>query len=357
MSVAARWLAAACALAACGDALADLDVTWPGCSRSRQGATMEVVQPGQTNTHVTGIHLNECNFKTVNLESLRAYPNVKDIELSNINVTNITALTFDSFTDLQLLTMEKNSILGKNLPSDLFRKCRRLNYINFKDNDMRDTPADLMQGLDLTTLFLHNCNLKEVPSFFTSQMFPHMDYFVTDHNEISKIHPTTFANAVSLTTLSLSYNRIKYLHVDLLKPLTKIRWIYLDNNKLLHIPEALFQHNPSLEYVNLSHNQIKNIPSNAFLGTNLKELYLNDNRLTHLPQKFIINLHSTGISLNIFHFHGNPWECAYLNKLLVMIKKFKIRYDSSQYNGHHQACTYKKLLAPMIIHEKAEIEN
>ncbi|KAI8437856.1 hypothetical protein MSG28_012074 [Choristoneura fumiferana] len=53
MSVAAWWLAAACALAACGDALADLDVTWPGCSRSREETTMEVVQPGQTNTNVT----------------------------------------------------------------------------------------------------------------------------------------------------------------------------------------------------------------------------------------------------------------------------------------------------------------
>ncbi|XP_073959644.1 uncharacterized protein [Choristoneura fumiferana] len=338
MSVAAWWLAAACALAACGDALADLDVTWPGCSRSREETTMEVVQPGQTNTNVTGIHLRECNFTTVNLESLRAYPNLKDIELSNINVTNITALTFDSFTNLELLTMETISILGKNLPPNLFRNCRRLNYVDFKDNNMRDTPADLLQGLNLTTLFLHNCNLKEVPSFFTSQMLPHMDYFLLDYNEISEMDPTTFANAVNLTTLSLSYNLIKYLDVNLIKPLTKIQMIYFDHNKLMYIPEALFQHKTSLEYVDLSHNQIENIHLNTFLGTNLKKIFLNDNRLMHLPQNFIINLRNTGISLDLFYFHGNPWECAYLNKLLVTINNFKIGYDSSQFHGQPQAC-------------------
>lgn len=224
------------------------------------------------------------------------------------------------------------------MPSNLFETCYSLTYINLKDNDLSNAPADLLQGLDLKSLLLHNCNLYEVPTFFTSQIFSTMDFFLADHNKISRIDPRAFVNAASLTKLSLSHNFIGSLHVDLLKYLNKLERVSFSYNRLRNIPEALFQYKPFLTYVDLSNNRIENIPMEAFLGTNLQELHLNENRLTHLPQNFITIFRNTRYSDNTFNFHGNPWECGYLNKLLVRIKMLGIGYDRSSYNGKVQAC-------------------
>lgn len=339
----AAWLLAACVLAACGGTLAALHVTWPGCSRTRKWTTMEVVQPGQTNTFVTGINLKECNFSTVDLETFRAYPNLEDVELEDIKITNITALASDSFVNLQLLTLANTSTLGKNLPSNLFQNCRRLRYLAIINNDLRDTPADILQGLDLKMLFLHKTNFLEVPPLFTSQRLPYLDHFLLNSNKISVLPATMLANAANLTILTVTYNQLVYLPSDLLKPLDKVTKVHLFGNKLKDIPEALFQYKPFLYHVSLSNNQIEHIPLNAFLGTDLKTLLLNGNRLVYLPSNFISNLQATGISLDLFYFDKNPWECACLNRLLVMVKKLAIIYRSTNFDGKHESCTIRQV--------------
>lgn len=285
MASAAWWLAA-CALTACVGALDGQDITWPGCSTRPH---LDAIEPRLTNTHVTSIRLRNCNFKTVDLNDLKHYPNVYNIDVSDIKVVNITSLTFELFANLQQLLLINTSISGSQLPSNLFQKCHSLSYVHLGGNDMSNAPADLLQGLHIRSLVLLNCSLNDVPSFFTSQLFPHMEAFYADRNKITEISPSTFVNATNITKLGLSHNLIETLDVDLLKYLTKIAAISFSYNKLRNIPEALFQYKASLEYLDLSNNQIEYISPEAFLGTNLNDVYLNDNRLTYLQQTFIIN--------------------------------------------------------------------
>lgn len=58
-----------------------------------------------------------------------------------------------------------------------------------------------------------------------------------------------------------------------LKPLKKLRNLYVDNNQLTSLDDDLFLSNPSIEYINVSNNQIKSVGMRTFEPlTGLKEL-------------------------------------------------------------------------------------
>ncbi|KAI8439308.1 hypothetical protein MSG28_013139 [Choristoneura fumiferana] len=287
------WLAAALIASVCHTALAEY-VTWPGCSSS-----YEVIEVGKINHNVTDLDLSDCNLTTTNLAYLRYYPNLKVLFLDSNKISQIEAGAFDSLTKLHYLQLKHNTFLGRDLPAHLFRNWHSSVsiLIHFGDNNMTDTPDDLLQGLNLYELILKNCSLREFPSFVKRPVLENMLSLDLEHNLISRLDdPNTFANNINLEVLFISNNNIDFLHADLLKPLAKIEDIYMKNNRIRIIPDGFFHNKASLSTVSLANNLIEYLPANAFLGTRLGFLSVSGNKLSHLPANFLSELQTKGPS-------------------------------------------------------------
>lgn len=285
----------------------------------------------------TELHLHNLN-ETLDASSLK-YPHLKHFGLYNSRMY-FNAETFLHFPELGYLSLKGNYLSGKELPSTIFRNNVKLFAIDIKDNDMRDTPVDLLQGLNqIMYLSLNNCSLRTVPPFIANITFDNISAIILDSNNISKLDdPKTFHNVPYVTHISLSNNQIEYLHVDLLKPLISIRELFLDGNRIRRIPEVFFQNKSALFSIDLSRNLIEDLPAKAFLGSNLSYFRVRDNRLIYLPSNWFSELQRYGVSLDTFYFEGNPWSCACLNDVLVKVKELKIRYTADIYNGNEPVC-------------------
>lgn len=323
------WLATALITSVCHVALGE-NVTWPGCS-----ARYEVVEVGKTNYNVTDLDLSDCNLTTSDLDNLKFYPYLQVVFLSGNKISQIKAGTFDSFTKLSGLYLQQNTFLGRDLPANLFQNWHLAEWIriDFSDNNMTDTPADLLRGLVVYELNLNNCSLREIPSFVKRPVFELMFALHLNHNIINRLDdPDTFANNVNLIALYLNNNHIDFLHPELLKPLANIGYIFMRNNKIRVIPDGFFQNKPSLSKVNLDDNLIEYLPASAFTGTSLIYLSLSRNKLSHLPT----NLFSELVTLKMFYFNRNPWELSCLDAMLKEIKKHNITYIESDDASAHK---------------------
>lgn len=328
-----RWLATALIASVCHTALGEY-ATWPGCR-----STYKLTELRKINHNVTHLHLSYCNLTTTDLDNLKYYPNLEVVFLNGNKINHIEAGTFDFITKLFALYLDQNTFLGKNLPANLFQNWNLTKSvrINFSDNDMTDTPADLLQGLDLFELSLNNCSLREIPSFVKRPVFRDMTALHLDHNLISKLDdPDAFANNVNLRVLFIANNNIDYLHADLLKPLAKIEAIYMQKNKIKVITDGFFHNKTSLSTIKLADNLIEYVSANAFQGTRLGHLSLTGNRLNQLPINFFSELQTFGVTLKVFYFDRNPWQLSCLNGMLDEVQKRNIIYTGGYHSYVHE---------------------
>ncbi|KAI8439777.1 hypothetical protein MSG28_013461 [Choristoneura fumiferana] len=328
------WLAAAVALSSCRDGLGYDYATWPACPANG----LRYVKRGKADNKITWLNLEHCNLSSLSPNEL-IYPGLERLDLEHNNIEFIENGSFDSLISLESVYLNSNSFLGKSLPSSLFRNCRRLLRIEFSNNDMSDTPADLLQGLySLDFLDCDNCSLREMPIFITGAKLP-IKRLSLNHNQLTRLeNPATFVNFSNLDSLILESNKIEYLDVDLLKPLTKIRYISLMSNKIRRIPEQLFQNKSKLRIINLAKNIIDYIPDNVFLGNLLSTLDLSNNRLFYISENFFSVLRKGIWGQPQFYFDGNPLPCACLNELLVKLKQLNIYYRITSYDGKNKNC-------------------
>lgn len=354
------WLVVAITLHMCCEGLKFYAATWPTCPING----ILRVEPGQANPKVTWLKLKYCNITSVT-SSVLVYPRLERLDLTHNNIGLIENGSFDSLVLLKSVFLDNNRLLGKHLPSSLFRKSDELLRIKLSNNDMKDTPADLLQGLNkLEYLYCDNCSLHNIPSFITHEKLP-IKSLSLSLNQLKRLDdPATFINISNLQSIGLEHNKIEYLHVDLLKPLTNLKYINLSSNKIRQVPEELFKNKFKLKIVNLEKNLIDYIPENVFLGNSLSTLNLSNNRLLYLSENVLSVLQKGDWGSPQLDFDGNLFPCACLNELLVKLKQLNIQYRSTSFNGKHKNCimldnfkclgpdTYQELLIKLISEDR-----
>lgn len=328
------WLMAVLGIVHCDDLVYEV-FTWSSCPSS---SFATVVARGNADSKVTSLDLKKCGISWLNPNDF-LYSNLKTLNLNSNKITFLEAGTFDNLLSVHYLYLNGNGFLGKYMPSSLFSKCIQLFAVEFSNNNMVGTPADLLQGLsNLRHLYCNDCFLHEMPAFITHPVLP-LENLYLSQNQISRLDdPNTFVKLTKITNLELSYNIIDYLHKDLLTPLEEIRSIDLSGNKIRRFPEQLFQNRSHLNSINLTSNIIDFIHEKAFFGTSLSTLTLTDNRLFYLPENFLSVVIGNGERTLYFYFDGNPWSCACLNKVLVQLKQLNINYESKRYDGTQKIC-------------------
>jgi len=98
--------------------------------------------------------------------------------------------------------------------------------------------------------------------------------------------PSIFFSMVNqLTSVSLSFNRITYVPVQI-SEMKNLRSLCLDHNCICSVPVSL-SYLTKLEHLCLDHNQITSLPPQLSRLTNLKYMNIFGNRLTTIPSELM----------------------------------------------------------------------
>ena len=177
---------------------------------------------------------------------------IKNLNLSEQNITTLKAGDFDGLSSLDSLALYKNRL--RSLPAGLFSDLSALSKLDLGSNDLSSLSADLFS--DLSSL----------------------SWLSLSFNKLGSLPTGIFSGVSSLNTLNLSYNKLGSLPTDLFSDLSALRTLNLSSNKLSGLPADLFSGVSSLSWLSLSFNELIGLPAGIFSGlSSLRSFYLGDN--------------------------------------------------------------------------------
>ncbi|XP_013142070.1 PREDICTED: carboxypeptidase N subunit 2-like [Papilio polytes] len=272
----------------------------------------------------------------VNLKKL----NIGDNVLFWLNVG-----VFDSLVNLTSLVLSSNYIAGNYWDPEVFRRNVNIMNIQFNGNNMSEAPQNLLSRFDkLISVNLKNCHLTEFPAFLISSNKTNVIILNLRENEIRIIEKDFFENYEIISILDLSRNQIEYIAEYSFKSMKKLTFLNLSRNLLTTLPHGLFATTYRLSLLDLSHNMLTVLQEDLFKRTKLKNLNVAYNRLTYLQQDFCQQQKNTGAILKIFFFNHNPWQCACLKELLNEVKRSRINYNFTYFDGVQPVCVTEEFV-------------
>ena len=177
---------------------------------------------------------------------------IKNLNLSEQNITSLKAGDFDGLSSLDSLALYKNRL--RSLPAGLFSDLSALSKLDLGSNDLSSLSADLFSELSS------------------------LSWLSLSFNKLGSLPTGIFSGASSLNTLNLSYNKLGSLPTDLFSDLSALRTLNLSSNKLSGLPADLFSGVSSLSWLSLSFNELIGLPVGIFSGlSSLRSFYLGDN--------------------------------------------------------------------------------
>lgn len=175
---------------------------------------------------ITSLDLSNCpgaseETKILNINALRNFANLKELNLSHNQISDITAL--EELTNLTKLYMDDNQICDIDALANLTRLTRlSLSYNQLCDISVLNNLTEL-RWLNL------DCNdqLKDISSLKSLNKLTELHLA---NNQIYDIG--TLESLTNLTLLNLFNNKVS--DVSALKALTNLRWLNLCDNKILN---------------------------------------------------------------------------------------------------------------------------
>ncbi|KAM4687765.1 TLR4 interactor with leucine rich repeats [Discoglossus pictus] len=266
--------------------------------------------------HIQHILCSNRGLKAVPKSSyLLSTSDAKTYSLGGNFISNISALDFPRFPQLQRLDLQYNQIhaihpkafekltqleelyLGNNLLPTLapsvFAPLRKLKVLNANGNRLQNVSrASLSNLVGLIKLRLDGNgihNLQGSPFSSLSNLL----YLHLENNKIQNISKNAFVGLGKLRLLSLSGNPQMSLRHPTFLPLRSLTTLIIASNHLQHLGPGIFHGLQKLSRLVLSANQLSVLHSKTFLalGT-LQELHLDGNLLSQLPEGLLAPLHN-----------------------------------------------------------------
>ncbi|MEQ2243488.1 hypothetical protein ILYODFUR_007492 [Ilyodon furcidens] len=173
--------------------------------------------------------------------------------LINCGLKQISNSTFEVFTALKTLYLNKNSV---DIKSDTFRGLTELTFLSLDRNRIRN--IDLRWFVPLKSL--HRLSLMK--------------------NEITELEPNVFHALTQLEQLYLQFNLLKSLKKKTFSNLYRLKKLNLSLNLICFIEEGTFQDLKNLRYLDLSGNRISRVTPSILSGLKkLTHIILYNNRL------------------------------------------------------------------------------
>ncbi|XP_043935870.1 leucine-rich repeat and immunoglobulin-like domain-containing nogo receptor-interacting protein 4 [Protopterus annectens] len=246
-----------------------------------------------SNQAFAGLHnlqwltMEKCNLTNIPTQALSQLYSLVVLKLRKINISLIQDFAFKGLYSLKVLRLDQWSSLDTFAPNSLY-------------------------GLNLTSLFITNCNLSSVPY----RPLKHLVY---------------------LMYLDLSYNPITMIYGNMLSDLLRLREFHLVGGKLV------------------------TVSFNAFRGlTYFRLLNVSDNFLTTLEEGAF---HSVG-NLETLRLDGNPLSCD-CRLLWIIRRRRRLNFDGKQPSCNSPANVQGKMfkdfadivLPPQFTCQKPRIRN
>ncbi|KAE9554564.1 hypothetical protein FO519_002203 [Halicephalobus sp. NKZ332] len=261
--------------------------------------------------------------------------NLKTLNLANNKIRQIRKDAFKGLVSLEVLNLVGNQITTVDWSA--FSHMKRLRVLNFGKNGLSKVE---LRGLESLQQFYLNNNqieslkdvkLRDLPSL-TFLSFDRNGITSIGHEDLSGLGQSTRLNSISfatnmiedidnssfepvhwITSLSLQGNALSSLSskVDAtpyLRPLRKLRNLYISGNKIQSINDEELTSLEELEELVLDHNRIEQVSKEAFRGLKLKKIFLNSNSLFFLPEGIFDDLNIE--ELEMIDLSGNSWECV-----------------------------------------------
>eukprot|EP00058_Branchiostoma_floridae_P028279 XP_002613770.1 hypothetical protein BRAFLDRAFT_123898 [Branchiostoma floridae] len=133
-------------------------------------------------------------------------------------------------------------------------------------------------------------------------------YLDMSGNQMVDLDRDAFANTTELMDLDLHFNRLRFLHKSIFRPLKKLRWLHLYGNSLTFLEPDLFAGLSNLDGIYLGWNKIRSLPMGIFKNLpSLQYLYLHDNQIKYLNRGLFDDLtHLYDLNLGGNHLSSLP---------------------------------------------------
>ncbi|OCT74125.1 TLR4 interactor with leucine rich repeats [Xenopus laevis] len=280
----------------------------------------------------------------------------KTYSLGGNFISNISALDFVQFPQLQRLDLQYNQIcsihlkafenlsqleelyLGNNLLATLapgaLAPLRKLKVLNVNGNRLHNISRASFSNLAaLIKLRLDGNDIQNLQGSPFSAL-SNLLYLHLENNKITNISKNAFTGLGKLRLLSLSGNPQNFLRQPTFLPLRSLSTLTMAGNQLQQLGSSMFNGLQKLSRLILSSNQISVIQTKTFLGLDLlQELHLDGNKLLQLPEGVLVPLHNLEM-LNLSHnaiSHLPPEMFKGLMRLRVLdLQHNMLKYLSGQ---------------------------
>lgn len=157
---------------------------------------------------------------------------------------------------------------GKKLP---------MNLLSYRDQGLREFPAEIRQYPDITNINLSDNEIERIPDWITE--LQELKVLYLNNNQITNIEK--LCELPKLEVLQLNDNHIQCIP-EAISNLCYLKRLYLNKNLLVDIPSTIGEL-PLLNQLLLCHNQLTALPVSIGDLKNLETLNAFHNRLDKIP--------------------------------------------------------------------------
>ncbi|XP_020783874.2 immunoglobulin superfamily containing leucine-rich repeat protein 2-like [Boleophthalmus pectinirostris] len=153
---------------------------------------------------------------------------------------------------------------------------------------------------------LANCAYKELLQV-PADLPPSITTLSLSANKISLLKSKSFVNVTQVNSLWLAHNEIVTIERDTLAPLVQLRNLDISYNKIINFPWEDLQNLTALQLLKMNNNEMVSLPKDAFSTlADLRSLRINNNKFTTIVQ----GTFSTLSSLSHLQIFNNPFSCS-----------------------------------------------
>lgn len=287
------------------------------------------VAPGVfSNNYLNEVNISGNLLKELAQETFINLPILEMLDLSHNNLIGIQNGAFDSIprlkklylhhnrmssykgdffanmgndTDLDTLDMSYNELTYLYPESFVYHP--QLTYVNFAHNKFSFFPTQFIRGLNyLKDLDLSHNLIKTIDDEDFANL-PELQDLDLSHNELASVSETAFQNSSQLQRINLSNNRISMLKTDTFLGTLRL-CLDLSHNNLTDMPRGMFQRPKvmKLQSIDLSYNKFTRIPVDVLQSQYfyLDTLKISNNRIEDIPSdaNILLNIKEIDLSFN-----------------------------------------------------------
>ena len=250
------------------------------------------------------LDLSHNNLNTINNGAFNAIPRLKKLLLHHNRLTSYKGDFFanmENDTDLHTLDLSFNELTYLYPESFIYHP--QLINVDFSNNKFSFFPTQFIRGLKYMQKLNLNHNLIKVideQDFANLKMLQDLDM---SYNEVAEIKETAFQNSSQLQRINLSHNKISMLKTDTFLGTIRLM-LDLSHNNLTDMPRGMFQR-PNvmkLQSIDLSHNRFTRIPVDVLQSQyfHLNTLMISNNNIEDIPSdaNILLNIKEIDLSFN-----------------------------------------------------------